>query len=138
MAVSASLRSLVAKRDNFQCAYCQTSEANCGLQMHVDHIVPVAAGGATRPDNICLACFACNIFKGSQQTAVDPITHQNVPLFHPVQQHWPDHFAWHEESTHIIGRTAIGRATIEALQMNNATVVRARRRWADAGWHPPQ
>jgi len=30
------------------------------------------------------------------------------------------------------------RATVEALQMNNPTVVRARRRWASAGWHPPE
>ncbi|RLT34340.1 MAG: HNH endonuclease, partial [Chloroflexi bacterium] len=32
---------------------------------------------------------------------------------------------------------ACGRATVEALQMNNQTVVKARRRWVIGGWHPP-
>jgi hypothetical protein len=26
---------------------------------------------------------------------------------------------------------------VVTLQMNNPTVVRARRRWVSAGWHPP-
>ena len=39
--------------------------------------------------------------------------------------------------TQISGITSVGRATIEALQMNNEYVVEARRFWVFAGWHPP-
>jgi 5-methylcytosine-specific restriction endonuclease McrA len=42
MSVPASLRRLIAERDQHRCAYCLTTEENCGLQMHVDHII--AAG----------------------------------------------------------------------------------------------
>jgi hypothetical protein len=105
--------------------------------MHIDHIVPETAGGLTSPENLCLACFSCNVFKGAQQHGVDALTGETVPLFHPLRQRWRDHFTWDESKTHIIGLTACGRATVEALHMNNPTVVRARRRWVSAGWHPP-
>jgi hypothetical protein len=36
-----------------------------------------------------------------------------------------------------MGLTPTGRATIVTLQMNNPAIVRARRRWVSAGWHPP-
>ena len=138
MPVSPTLRRLIAERDKSRCAYCLTTEENCGLRMHVDHIVPEAAGGLTRPDNLCLACFSCNVYKGSQQTGVDPLTGETVPLFHPLRQRWRDHFSWDESKTQIIGLTPCGRATVVALQVNNPTVVRARRRWVIAGWHPPE
>ena len=35
-------------------------------------------------------------------------------------------------------RTDIGRVTIIGLNMNNAVIVSARRRWVQVGWHPPQ
>lgn len=63
MAISATLRKLITKRDKSRCAYCQTSEDNCGLRMHIDHITPEAIGGSSTPDNLCLICFACNIYK---------------------------------------------------------------------------
>ena len=40
--------------------------AYCGIVLqdyHVDHIVPLARGGGNGPDNICLACPACNLNK---------------------------------------------------------------------------
>ena len=138
MSIPPELRRLIAARDRNRCAYCRTAEENCGLQMHVDHIIPEAAGGPTTPDNLCLACFSCNVHKGVQQTCVDPQTGEVVPLFHPLQQNWHDHFAWRDGNTQIVGLTACGRATVEALKMNNLTVVQARRRWVTAGWHPPE
>ena len=137
MPVSSALRALIAERDKRRCTYCLTTEENCGLRMHVDHIIPEVAGGLSTLDNVCLACFSCNVAKAAQQIAVDPLTGETVSFFHPVQQRWRDHFAWDESKTQILGLTAHGRATVEALQMNNATVVRARRRWVSAGWHPP-
>lgn len=137
MAISAALREIIIERDKHRCRYCLTSEYNCGLQMHVDHIIPEAKGGSSKPDNLCAACFSCNTHKQAKSQAVDPLTGLTSALFHPLQQNWPEHFAWDEMKTRVIGLTACGRATIEALAMNNQTVVRARRRWVEGGWHPP-
>lgn len=138
MVISPNLRKQLEKRDDKLCMYCLSSEENCGLRMHVDHIIPESAGGATSPDNLCLACFSCNVYKGAKQRCNDPLTHKAVPLFHPLRQEWNNHFSWDETKTKITGLTPCGRATIEALKMNNPTVVNARRRWVSAGWHPPE
>jgi hypothetical protein len=44
---------------------------------------------------------------------------------------------WQQDGLYIVGLTDVGRVTINALQMNNPVVVRSRRIWVDAGWHPP-
>lgn len=137
MAISKALRRLVVERDKFCCAYCQTTEDNCGQQMHVDHIYPESAGGPTVPHNLCAICMSCNTYKGTQISATDALTGNEIRLFHPLQQKWSEHFAWDESKAYILGLTPCGRATAEALRMNHAIIVRARKRWVAAGWHPP-
>jgi len=137
MSSPAALYRLIAERDQHRCAYCLTTEENCGLQMHVDHIIPEAVGGLSTADNLCLACFSCNVHKGAQQDGLDPVSGKMVLLFHPLRQRWAEHFAWDESRTQIIGLTASGRATVARLCMNNPSIVRARQRWVSAGWHPP-
>jgi hypothetical protein len=105
--------------------------------MTIDHILPQAEGGETTFENLCFACRRCSEFKGSAVHAQDPLTGETVPLFHPRQQSWADHFQWDESGTLLIGSTAVGRATIVALNMNNSVIVYARRRWVSVGWHPP-
>jgi hypothetical protein len=46
-----------------------------------------------------------------------------VNLFHPRQQRWQDYFNWNERFELIIGVTATGRATVEALQLNRQELV---------------
>ena len=70
--------------------------------------------------------------------AIDPLTGEEVALFNPRTQSWPDHFGWSDDGTQIIGLTPIGRATVVALRLNNEFIVPARRQWAIAGWHPPK
>jgi len=137
MSIPPTLRRLIAERDQNRCAYCLTTEENSGQRMHVDHIIPDVADGPTVAENLCLACFTCNSHKGEQQSGFDPLTGATVQFFHPLRQSWDEHFAWDESKTQIIGLTPCGRATVIALQMNNSLVGRARRRWVDAGWHPP-
>lgn len=103
----------------------------------IDHIIPTVAGGLTELENLCLACHACNEFKGSQLVAPDPLTGTVSHLFHPRHQRWKEHFRWVADGTQIIGRTAIGRATVAALNLNHPLIVEARRRWVAVGWHPP-
>jgi hypothetical protein len=79
----------------------------------------------------------CNRFKGTRVAAFDSVTGDLVPLFNPRTQSWQEHFAWDDNGTLIVGRTPTGRATIIALKMNRASLVRAREMWVKAGWHPP-
>jgi hypothetical protein len=136
--LSVELRRLLEKADDGQCVYGQTRVENTGQALTTDHIQPVASGGETEFSNLCRACRSCNEAKGDQTQAIDPLTGETVPLYHPRQDRWGDHFAWDQTGTRIFGLTAIGRATIIALDMNNVLILFARRRWVNAGWHPPQ
>ena len=120
-----------------RCEYCRTSERVTGIVLEADHIIPRSRRGPTSKTNLCRACSSCNTYKGDQTQAIDPETNQQTPLFNPRRQRWSEHFTWNGEGTHVIGFTACGRATIEALKMNNPRIVRARRLWASVGWHPP-
>ena len=48
---AAELRQHLVDVDDHHCAYCQTTEANTGQPMVVDHIIPEAQGGR-RPDHL--------------------------------------------------------------------------------------
>jgi hypothetical protein len=103
-----------------------------------EHIVPRSAAGETVYGNLCFSCPTCNRFKADRTTAADPVTQQDVPLFHPQRDHWGDHFAWNEDATAINGLTPTGRATIAALRMNRAQLIRVRRMWVAMREHPPE
>jgi hypothetical protein len=109
-----------------------------GMPMEIEHIIPEAVGGATTEENLWLACRRCNQFKGTQTHALDPVTGRCVRLFNPRKQSWKRHFKWSADGTVIIGKTAVGRATIVALQMNHPVSIRARQKWVLAGWWPPE
>jgi hypothetical protein len=65
-----------------------------------------------------------------------PLTY--VSLYNPRTQSWPEHFAWSGDGILILGLTAIGRATVNALRLNNVDIVAARHLWVSVGWHPPE
>jgi len=132
------LRQRVVAEFRNRCAYCHTLTSVTGARLVIDYIIPEAAGGQTARENLCLACHSCNEFKGAQVEAQDPLTGKYVPLFHPRQQQWHEHFCWSEDGSETIGLTPVGRATVAALNMNHPDIVEARRRWARVGWHPPQ
>ena len=136
--LSIELRRLLEEADDGQCVYCQTRIDNTGQALTSDPIIPVVNGGGTNFLNLCRACRHCNESKGEQTYAIDPLTGETIALYHPRQQSWNDHFAWDQTGTRLLGRTATGRATIIALDMNNALILFARRRWVNAGWHPPK
>jgi len=105
-----------------------------GAQMHVEHYVPRSAGGKSDLDNLCYACAWCNSFKGDKTHALDPLTRLEVFIFNPRLQRWIEHFEWSQDGTQVIGITDIGRATVEALKMNNPFILPSRRFWVQAGW----
>jgi hypothetical protein len=135
--VPEALKNRIQASDRQQCCYCLTSEANSGMPMTLDHIQPVSKDGATSFVNVCLACRSCNEYKSDLVEAQDPLTGEVVLLFNPRMQQWSEHFTWSLNATRVEGQTAIGRATIAALRMNNSVIVAARSRWVISGWHPP-
>jgi hypothetical protein len=132
------LRKLVREDASERCGYCQSAEKWLGIAHEVEHVVPTAEGGETVRDNVWIACRRCNSFKASRAAGVDPITNQTVRLFHPRNDRWLDHFRWSIDGTRIVGVTAIGRATVETLQMNHLLIVCTRQLWVRLGIHPPQ
>jgi len=135
--ITPELRRQVSADAQYRCGYCHTSQHIIGGPMVIDHIIPLSRGGLTVRENLWLACRRCNEFKGVHTEAVDPQTGLTVPLFNPRTQSWSVHFAWSRDGTEIIGLTAVGRATVIALRLNNPEIVGARALWAQAGWHPP-
>jgi HNH endonuclease len=136
--IPVDLRNQIEQADRGRCCYCLTQSVNSGIPLSFDHVLPRSRGGATTFENVCLACRSCNEFKSDLTAAIDPLTGNLVPLFNPREQNWAEHFAWSEDGTRVVGQTAIGRATVLALQMNRAMIVVARRRWVAVGWHPPE
>jgi HNH endonuclease len=103
----------------------------------IEHIFPLSQGGTTVAENLALACQGCNNYKYNKTEALDPISSQLVPLFHPRQMAWNDHFAWSEDTTLMIGLTPTGRATVALLRTNRPGVVNLRQVLQMAGQHPP-
>ncbi len=135
--LTAELRAQLLRVDDHRCAYCLTTEANSGQPMTVDHILPETHCGLTEFGNLCFCCRRCNEFKGSKIAAIDPLTGEVVPFFHPRRQKWSEHFEWDETGALMIGLSATGRATVPGLNMNDPVIVATRRRWVSVGWHPP-
>ena len=134
---SRSLRRRIAGKARYRCGYCLTQEVVSGIPLTLEHIIPKVKGGPDEETNLWLSCRLCNEAKGILTEAIDPNTGEFTPLYNPRNQIWTEHFAWDETKTRIIGQTRIGRATIEALSLNNEFRVRARAIWVEAGWHPP-
>jgi hypothetical protein len=120
-----------------RCAYCLAPQRLVFGWLVIEHIQPRAKGGRADESNLCLSCEMCNIFKATQVSAIDPITRRRVRLFNPRRQVWSSHFQWSRDGTEVVGKSATGRATVAALQMNNVIAVKVRLEWTKAGWHPP-
>ena len=99
--------------------------------------MPRSLGGLTTADNLALACFSCNQHKAARLAALDPATGVSVPLFHPRQQNWEEHFAWDDTFALMLGLTPTGHATIAALHLNRLELVNLRRMLHQFGEHPP-
>jgi HNH endonuclease len=120
-----------------RCAYCHSPQALRNVTFEVDHILPVKEGGLTIPGNLALSSPLCNGFKGARTHGRDPQTGLEVPLFHPRRQNWLRHFRWAPDQQTLEGRTRSGRATVEALQLNNLHLLRLRTIWLAIGSSPP-
>ena len=136
--VSKKLRQKIARRAKERCGYCLVSALITGVDLQVEHLWPTSKGGLTVEENLWLACAECNQRKVDRTLVVDSLTKKSVPVFNPRQDDWKAHFRWSADGTEVVGITAVGRATVAALQLNRPARVSARRRWVSVGWHPPK
>lgn len=132
--ISALLRTQVQHLAQGRCAYCHAPVEMGISTFEIDHIIPLSKGGKTTLDNLCLACPHCNRHKANRFTAIDPLTNDPSPLFHPYNQVWAKHFAYDAETGHILGLTSIGRATVNALVFNRPRLIRLRLIWYKLGY----
>lgn len=135
--ISPDIRRLVHDRAHNCCEYCYTQLGYSPDPFNVEHIWPRSKGGPASAENLALACFGCNNAKGTATTAIDPLTQTLVPLYHPRQQRWEDHFRWNSDCTELVGISAIGRATIALMKLNRPSLCRLRRVLFTANQHPP-
>jgi len=133
----AELREQVRQRAGYLCEYCHTSERWQYVRFTMDHVVPVIAGGSETLENLALACFHCNRRKSNKRSATDPETGAATALFNPRLQLWPANFIWSTDGLLVIPRTATGRATVSALELNRARIIEIRRADVEVGRHPP-
>ena len=126
----------IAERAAYRCEYCHAPESVFNFPFEVEHIQPQARSGSDDLDNLALACHACNLYKSDFETGPDEQNQVEIILFHPRQDAWELHFAVDTERAEIIGRTPVGRATIERLRLNRPQQINARRRWKQLGLFP--
>jgi 5-methylcytosine-specific restriction endonuclease McrA len=132
------LRQRVRRRAKEACEYCRLPESASALAHQVDHIIAVQHAGSDDESNLCLCCIRCNLKKGPNIASVDPAASEQpsiVPLYHPRQDRWEDHFRLLEDGT-MRGLTPKGRATVRLLEFNATERVVLRVMLMRRGWRP--
>ncbi len=132
--VVAELRRLVMERAAGRCEYCRFSQSLTLLPCEIEHIIAEKHGGETTADNLALACFFCNRYKGSDLGSLDPESGALTPLFHPRRHQWEEHFRL--AGAQVVPRTAEGRVTVRLLRLNDPARLRERQALLEAGLYP--
>jgi hypothetical protein len=129
-----ALRKELRERAKGCCEYCLLPEAQAFFPHEPDHIIATKHGGESTIDNLALACFDCNRFKGSDIASIDPESRELTSLFNPRTQEWTEHFSI--TNGLISPRTAIGRVTAIMLKLNLQSRVEVREILAGVGRYP--
>lgn len=129
------LQRLVWNRANGCCEYCQLPQDFDPIPFEFDHVIALSHAGGTRAENLALACFLDNSYKGTNLAGIDPRTNRITPLFNPRRQNWRRHFLW--DGPALVGRTACGRATIAVLRINLPHRIAQRATLIAEGVFPP-
>src|SRR5688500_444531 len=118
MRIRRALRDAVRARAEEICEYCRFPEAFAEFRFVIDHIIARQHKGPNTLDNLALCCPFCNYHKGPNLSGFDLKMRRMFRLFNPRTDAWADHFRW--KKALIIPKTAIGRVTVEVLQMNHS------------------
>jgi HNH endonuclease len=136
--ISKKTKNFVFERAGFICEYCLALLSFSPQPFEAEHIIPVSKNGNDDVENLACACGGCNGSKYNKTHAADPFDGKIVSLFHPRQMSWYEHFIWSPDFLQIIGITEIGRATVEALDLNRIGLINFRRALLKIGVHPPK
>lgn len=129
--VSSALRRQVYERAGRRCEYCLMPDSVAFAPYELDHIIARKHGGPTEADNLALSCTLCNKHKGSDLASLDPETGDLIPLFHPRNDRWSDHFQL--DGARFEPLTARGRVTIKLLRLNHPDRLTERALLLEAG-----
>jgi hypothetical protein len=132
--IAVALRRRIRERSHGLCEYCLISEKDTFFTHEPDHIIAEKHGGETASENLALACFDCNRFKGTDIASLDPKTKRLVPLFNPRTDVWDEHFKTREGL--IVPLTPTGRATERLLKFNFPERIEVRATLARCGYYP--
>lgn len=138
MRISKKKRAEIEERADGLCEYCGLPHELSTPPFSIEHILPISKGGNDDLENLALACSVCNGSKYNKTEAVDPENLEIVALYNPRKDVWNKHFDWNTDFSLIVGKTAIGRATVEALKLNRERTVNIRKFLHSVGKHPPK
>ena len=136
--ISKKLKQRVFERAGYICEYCLALLAYSPQPFDAEHIIPLSKNGTDDFDNLACSCGGCNGIKYNKTHAPDPFDGILVPLFHPRQMQWHEHFSWSPDFLNIIGITEVGRATVDALNLNRSGLINFRTALFKLGVHPPE
>ena len=134
--MKASLRRTIWQLAGAACEYCRLPQAYDPLPFRIDHIIADQHGGRTVLRNLAPLLPVLQQHKGPNIAGIDPRSRRMVRLFHPRRDHWNRHFRW--QGPMLVGRTAIGRATIVVLAINDIQNVGLRAALIENGEFPPR
>jgi len=120
-----ALRQLVQQRARGRCEYCRFPDEHAFYPFQVDHVIAEKHRGPTVEGNLAWSCYYCNTFKGPNIAGWIAEKEETVRLYHPRRDVWPDHFEWNGPL--LVGKTDIGRVTVDVLRINHPDAVAVRR-----------
>jgi len=95
---------------------CRIHEEDVFAPHELNHVIAAQHGGRSLLENLALACYEGNHFKGTNVASVDPETGEPGFLFHPRHDRWSDDSLL--DGARVVPLTAKGRATAALLKFN--------------------
>lgn len=132
---STAIRQFVALRADFRCEYCRKPEIISNFAFHLEHIISRQHKGSDHLDNLAYACSFCNWKKGPNIATLLVEQGPILPLFHPRQDIWNEHFKV-SFSGIIEAKTDIGEGTLRLLEFNSMDRVLERKMLIELGFYP--
>jgi 5-methylcytosine-specific restriction endonuclease McrA len=129
-----SVKDEARRRALGRCEYCHVPDAHVLTPFQADHVIARKHRRSDELINIAYSCLRCNLHKGSNLTGIDPHTGKVTRLYNPRRQNWSRHFRW--EAAVIVGKTSVGRTTVEVLAMNNPDRLAVREELIEQGLMP--
>lgn len=129
-----SFKEEVRRRALDRCEYCHLPDSHVVTPYQVEHVIARQHRGSDNLGNLAYSCLRCNLHKGPNLTGIDPQTGKVTRLFNPRRQRWSRHFQ--RKGAVLLGKTAVGRTTVEVLAMNDPDRVALRQELLEQGLLP--